>query len=225
MFQSFLMKQSFVNVITLILVFGSRCWRTRPSCGGSLLWVVDLGARKVLDSLCSPVLISFEQIQSCSCGLEGDKHTITNCSLEMTQRHNSSDRKTAQQNSWNETWKQCYHAVRNVTQSFKNWKTLKAFEDRLSSGNIIFPTFRYVQGFQRGRSGAGQQGWLEVSVVMGGFSGCRGQSGCGADRGQAESVLWLHVCSPRIFPGAGLRAANTHCDSGAIWELRWRPGQ
>lgn len=82
-----------------------------------------------------------------------------------------------------------------------------------------YPTFRYMQWFQRGSSWAVHQCWFEVTVAVGGFFGSRRQSGCAADWGQAESVLWLSICTSCILSGAGLWAADTYSASGAIW---WR---
>lgn len=88
-----------------------------------------------------------------------------------------------------------------------------------------YPTFRYMQWFQRGTSRAVQQCWPEVNVAVWCFFGCRRQPGCGADWGQAESILWLSICSSCVLPGAGLWAADTHSAPGAIWELWWRSAE
>lgn len=82
-----------------------------------------------------------------------------------------------------------------------------------------------MQWFQRGSGWAGQQCWPEVQAAVGGFFGGRRQPGRRADWGQAESILWVSICTPRILPGAGLWTADACGAPGAIWELGRRTAE
>jgi len=87
------------------------------------------------------------------------------------------------------------------------------------------PTFRNMQWFQGGASGAVQQRWPEVHAAVRGFFGGGRQPGRCSHWGQAERVLRPPVCGARVLPGAGLRAADTHAAPGANRELRRRSAE